>query len=215
MGITAVLVEFAVSVIRELGYPGVFLLMTLESMVAPVPSEGVMPFAGFLVATGEMDLWLVAGVATLGSLFGSYLSYEIGKRLGRPFVDRWGKWLLLSHRDLDWTDRFFQKYGVWAVFIARFIPVVRHLSSIPAGVARMPILPFMVATGIGAFGWNLFLAWVGLKLGERWDEVGHWLEPFDYAIVGLLVLAGVAYVVIHVRRARRATPAGPDAEQGL
>lgn len=216
MSLTAELVEFAVAVIDRLGYAGVFVLMALESMVAPVPSEGVMPFAGFLVARGEMDLWIVTVVATAGSVLGSWFSYEMGRHLGRPFVDRWGKYLLVTHRELDWTDRFFRRWGASAIFVGRFIPVVRHLISIPAGVAQMRLAPFFAATLVGAFFWNLFLAWIGVQLGERWEDVGSWLEPVDYAIVAGLILAVVLYVTLHVRRIRResrkaaAQPAEPE-----
>ncbi len=202
MSVTAALVDLAVDVIDRLGYPGVFVLMALESMVAPVPSEAVMPFAGFLVAEGEMNLWLVAVVATLGSLLGSWLSFEMGKYLGRPFVVRWGKWFLLSEKDLDWTDRFFRRWGPWAVFIGRFVPVVRHLISIPAGLARMALVPFFVATAVGAFAWNFFLAWIGFKLGENWERVRAWLEPIDLAILALLVIVFVWFFAAHWRRFR-------------
>lgn len=208
MSVTAALVDLAVGVIRHLGYGGVFVLMTLESMVAPVPSEAVMPFAGFLVANGTMKLWAVVAAATLGSLAGSYVSYEIGRHLGRPFVDRWGRWLLVSHHDLDATDRFFVRWGAWAVVVARFVPVVRHLISLPAGVARMRLGRFFLATLVGAFLWNLFLAWVGIQLGEHWERVRVWLEPVDLVILALLVLAVGAFVLLHVRRLRAERAAG-------
>lgn len=204
MGLTSGLVELAVAIIERLGYVGVFILMVLESMVAPVPSEGVMPFAGFLVAQGKMDFWTVVLVSTVASVVGSWLSYELGKHLGRPFVKRWGRYVFVSEHDLDLTDRFFKRWGVWAIFVGRFIPVVRHLISIPAGVARMKMAPFLAATAVGAFGWNAFLTWVGVKLGQNWDLVKDRMEPFDYAILAILVLVGVWFVAAHVKRARRA-----------
>jgi membrane protein DedA with SNARE-associated domain len=203
MGLTSGLVDFAVDVIESLGYVGVFVLMTLESMVAPIPSEGVMPFAGFLVHRGEMDLWLVSIVATLGSLLGSGLSYLIGLKWGRPFVDRWGRYVLLSHRDLDWSERFFARFGTWAVLAGRLIPVVRHLISIPAGLAKMRLAPFFLATAIGAFAWNFFLTWAGMKLAENWETVKTRMEPFDYAILVVLFLGAVWFFWMHWKRARR------------
>lgn len=208
MSLTGFLVEFAVAVIDRLGYAGIFFLMMLESMVAPVPSEGVMPFAGFLVATGRFaSVWTVTIVATLGSIAGSWISYEAGKHLGRPLVVRWGKWLFLSERDLDWADRFFRRRGPMAVFVARYIPVVRHLISLPAGMARMPLGPFLLVTTLGAFGWNLILTYVGYVLGENWEQVKTTLEPFDYAIAGILVVGFAWFVVAHWRRARSQRPA--------
>lgn len=161
-----------------------------------------MPFAGFLVAEGRMNLAWVTLVATLGSIVGSGLSYEMGKHLGRPFVERWGRWVLVTSRDLDRTDRFFRRWGAWAVLAARFVPVLRHLISIPAGVARMPLGPFLLATAIGAGIWNLFLAWVGLQLGANWASVGPWLEPFDFVVLAGLVVGAGLYVWLHVRRIR-------------
>ena len=210
MSVTAHLVEFAVAVIDRLGYAGVFFLMTLESMVAPVPSEGVMPFAGFLVADGRMDLWVVTLVATLGSLLGSWLSYEMGRHLGRPFVERWGRFVLVSHHDLDATDRFFGRVGAWAVFVGRFVPVVRHLISIPAGVARMRMDRFLIATATGAFCWNLLLTWIGMQLGANWERLGGWLEPIDIAVLIVGVGLVVWFVASHVRRIRQESRAGPD-----
>lgn len=209
MSLTAGLVDFAVAVIDRLGLFGVFVLMALESMVAPVPSEGVMPFAGFLVADGRFpNLWIVTSIATLGSLLGSWLGYEMGKRWGRPAVVRWGRWLLLSERDLDWTDRFFRRYGTWAIFIGRLIPVVRHIISIPAGVSRMRMAPFLVATTLGAFLWNGFLAYLGYFLGAHWEKVKEALEPVDLAIVALLVLLSIWFAWAHLRALRRGPPTG-------
>jgi len=214
MSLTGALVDFAVSVIDRLGYVGVFVLMTLESMIAPVPSEGVMPFAGFLVASGRMDLWLVTFVATAGSIVGSWISYELGKHLGRPVIVRWGRWVLLSERDLDATDRFFRRWGMSAVFVGRLVPVVRHLISIPAGVARMRLVPFLFVTALGAFLWNFFLAWVGMKLGEHWESVRARLEPFDYAIVALGLLALGWFVLAHVRQFRQGRHRAKPADEG-
>ena len=203
MGLLSFLIEFAVATIEALGYPGVFLLMMLESMVFPVPSEGVMPFAGFLVADGKMNLWVAVIVATLGSIVGSSLGYLMGAYCGHALVERYGKYFFVSGHDLAVTERFFRRWGLWAVFVGRYVPVVRHLISIPAGTARMPWTPFLIATTLGAFGWNLILTYIGVLLGENWEALHHTLEPFDLAIAGLIVLAGVVFVVAHVRRGRR------------
>ena len=208
MSILQGLVDLATRVIEALGYPGVLVLMTLESMVVPVPSEGVMPFAGFLVATGTFhSVWFVSVVATVGSLAGSSLSYWMGAKWGDAFVHKWGHWFLITPRDWALTQRFFQKTGAWSVFIARFLPAIRHLISLPAGATRMKWGPFLAATAVGAFLWNYFLAYLGFKLGENWERIGEWLQPYEVVVIGLLVAAFIAYVVFHLRRMR----AGPRA----
>lgn len=207
------LVDLATRVIEALGYPGVFLLMTMESMVFPVPSEAVMPFAGFLVATGEFhSVWLVSLIATLGSITGSSLSYWLGAKWGEPLVQRYGKWFLITPRDWELTQRFFRRTGAWSIFLARFIPAVRHLISLPAGAARMKWAPFLVATSVGAFAWNYLLAYLGWRLGENWETVAARLEPFDLVVVGLLVLGLMVYVALHLRRMRRPPEAGMESE---
>lgn len=203
------LVDLATRIIDALGYPGVFLLMTMESMVLPVPSEAVMPFAGFLVATGDFhSVWLVAAIATLGSIAGSSLSYWMGAKWGEPFVRRYGKWFLITSHDWELTQRFFRRTSGWSIFLARFVPAVRHLISLPAGAARMKWTPFLVATSVGAFAWNYLLAYLGWKLGENWETVATSLEPFDLLVVGLLVLALITYVAQHLWRMRRTHEAG-------
>src|SRR3989344_9038650 len=148
------------------GYFGLFILMALESMIAPVPSEVVMPFAGYLVLQGRFDFWIVLLVSGLGSIFGSVLSYYIGFYGGRPFVLRYGKYLLLDKEHLEWTENWFRKQGNKTIFISRFIPVVRHLISIPAGIAKMAIHKFVIYTFLGATIWNFILLYAGFKLGE-------------------------------------------------
>ena len=150
MGITEHLVTYITQCIAAGGYPVVGLLMMLESMVFPVPSEAVMPFAGFLVTDGTFSFWAVVLVSTLGSLIGSLLSYAIGRYGGRVFLQTWGKYFLLNEHHLDATDTFFKGHGAPTIFIARFVPVVRHLISIPAGIARMNLTTFSLYTVLGA-----------------------------------------------------------------
>ena len=153
------------------GYWGVFLFMVLESMVFPIPSELVMPLAGFLVQQGKMQFWTVSLVASMASVAGSLLSYEIGRYGGKPFIERYGKYFFLNQRHLDWTHAWFEKHGVSTIFVARLLPVVRHLISIPAGAAKMPLAPFVALTFAGALVWNTFLLWVGVQLGANWQSV--------------------------------------------
>lgn len=210
MTLTAPIVDFATQLMQSAGYAGVVGLMAAESMILPVPSEAVMPFAGFLIADGTFSWIGVVVFSTVGSIIGSLISYWIGAAGGRPFVLRWGKYVLVTHHDLDITDRFFQRYGGWAVFTSRFIPVVRHFISIPAGVAKMPLGKFLLTTTIGAAIWNAFLAWVGVKLGENWERIRQYGEKIDLVVIAVLVVLLAAYIYRHVRQ-RRTPPPPPDA----
>ena len=203
MGITEFIVSLGTHVIEATRYGGVFLLMVAESMVLPVPSEAVMPFAGFLVAEGTLSSLGVVAFATLGSLVGSLLSYAIGRFGERPFVGRFGRYLLLDAHDLEATDRFFQRRGAVTVFVSRFIPVVRHLISIPAGLGRMPLLPFSLLTIAGAGMWNAFLTWCGFALRRNWTTVSHYTGLIDVGIVGVLALLIILFLIRHLRRRAR------------
>lgn len=185
------------------GYAAVFILMALESMIAPIPSEIVMPFAGFLIVQGKFSLMAVALISALGSVFGSLISYWMGIFGGRRFIVRFGKYLLLDESHLEWTEKWFQKYGEKTIFISRFIPVVRHLISIPAGIGKMRIGRFMAYTFAGALIWNTFLAWVGMKLRERWEVVHQYSSQIDYVMVGVLVLVLVWFVYRHIKDRRQ------------
>ncbi|PIY97211.1 MAG: DedA family protein [Candidatus Kerfeldbacteria bacterium CG_4_10_14_0_8_um_filter_42_10] len=187
MGLTEFLIHYFTLIISQLGYWGVGLLMTLESMVAPVPSEAVMPFAGFLWFDHKFTFWGLAFSSTLGSIIGSLISYYVGAFGGRPLVKKFGKYLLLNEHHLDQTQRFFAKYGDKTIFISRFIPVIRHLISLPAGVGRMNLAKFSLYTVIGAGIWNSFLAYLGYYLGSRWEEIRKYSEILDIVIIVLIV----------------------------
>ena len=203
MGITEFLAAVGTRMVGATGYAGVFLLMVAESMVLPVPSEAVMPFAGFLVAEGSMSAVAAVGFATLGSLVGSLLSYAIGRFGGRPFIAKYGKVLLLDASDLERTDGFFRRRGAVTIFVSRFIPVVRHLISIPAGMGRMRLLPFCLFTVVGAALWNSLLTWCGFALRANWDAVLRYARLVDVGV--LVVLAGLValFVFRHLRVRRR------------
>lgn len=182
------------------GYSALFLLMALESMIAPIPSEIVMPFAGFLIVQGKFTLVAVALVSAIGSVFGSLLSYWLGIFGGRRFILRFGKYLLLDETHLEWTEQFFRKYGEKTIFISRFIPVVRHLISIPAGIGKMRIGRFMAYTFAGALIWNTFLAWVGMKLREKWEIVHNYSSQIDVVMLGILGILFVWFVYKHIKK---------------
>ncbi len=179
---------FITAFIERVGYPGIVFLMALESMVAPVPSEAVTPFAGFLISTGQFTWLGVIFWSTVGSIIGSLLSYYAGAYGGRPLVEKFGKYLLLNNHHLEVTDRFFQKHGGSTVFWSRFIPIIRHLISIPAGIARMPIGKFLLLTTIGAGLWNAILTYIGFTLKEHWEVIGHYFKIADKIIIATTVI---------------------------
>ena len=202
--ITEYISNLAVKILETTGYFGAGLLMGLESMIAPVPSEAVMPFVGFLVKDGKWDLGWSVFATSVGSLLGSLVSYWMGYYGGRPFVLKVGRYLLLNVHDLEWTERFFhRRSGTWTLFLCRFIPVVRHVISIPAGTGKMPLVPFLAATLIGATIWNTFLLYCGMKLREQWTLVQQYSHQVDIAVLVLLAL-GVAWFIYHRRYAASA-----------
>jgi membrane protein DedA with SNARE-associated domain len=194
MGITEWIAATAVAIIGASGYPGIFILMTLESMVFPVPSEAVMPFAGFLIVDGKFTWTGVILASTLGSIVGSLLSYAIGYYGGKPFIQRFGKYLLLNTHHLEISEKFFAKRGEITILLSRFIPVVRHLISIPAGFGKMTIWKFSIYTIIGAGCWNAFLTWVGFELKNNWKEVMTYSHTIDLVVVGVLGIAAFYYL---------------------
>lgn len=185
---------------EKTGYITVFITMLMESMVLPVPSEAVMPFAGFLIADGKFTFILVIIFSTLGSLIGSLISYAIGYYSEKALIHKYGKFLLLDADELEATDRFFNKHGDVTIFICRFIPVVRHLISIPAGIAEMNIWKFALFTVIGAGLWNSFLAYVGFRLRCNWETVMKFSRIIDVFV--LLILAGLVayYIYKHLKK---------------
>lgn len=193
------LVNLVIAVISWGGYAGVFFLMLLESCGIPAPSEVIMPFAGFLVFKGQMVLWLAVLLGALGNLVGSLFAYWIGAKGGRPLLEKYGKYILISNRDLDKADHWFTHYGELAVFVGRLLPVVRTYISFPAGVAKMDLKKFSFYTFIGALIWSWLFGWLGVKMGENWEKIRLTLHNFDVAIaLGIVLLVGL-YVWRHVR----------------
>jgi len=201
MGLTDFMVHYNTLLIHALGYGGIFILMALESMVFPLPSELVMPFAGFLIVMGRFELVPVIVASSLGSLTGSLLSYGLGT-LGEPMVLRYGRYMLLNRHHLEWTELFFYRHGGKTIFISRFIPVVRHLISIPAGLARMALIPFILYTVAGATLWNGFLTYLGMRLKEHWWIIQRYTHIVDYFVLAGLI-GVIVYLVVKVKRARK------------
>ena len=192
--ILAILFIFIQSIVAATGYAGIAILMAIESACIPLPSELIMPFAGYLVFQGAMKLVWVATAGAIGGNLGSLVAYEIGYSGGRPLVERDGRWILMGRRELDWADRFFQRWGQAAVFIARLLPVIRTFIAMPAGIARMPRGKFHAYTFLGSWPWCFVLAWLGMKLGENWRSLGKYFHQFD-TVIGVFLLAGIVWFV--------------------
>jgi membrane protein DedA with SNARE-associated domain len=193
MGLTESLVNVIVAFIGNTGYGSLVVLMALESMIVPVPSEAVMPFAGFLVFEGKLNFAGAVFFGTLGSIIGSLISYYIGMWGGRPFIERYGRYLLLDKHHLALTERYFNRRGDITILICRFIPVVRHLISIPAGIGRMGLLRFVVYTIVGAGLWNAFLTYVGYILKANWTEIIKYSHIIDIIVLVTIVIAVIYY----------------------
>jgi membrane protein DedA with SNARE-associated domain len=201
--LTEFITELAVRILEQTGYLGAGFLMALESMIAPVPSEAVMPFVGFMVADGKWGLIPSILATSAGSVVGSSLSYLMGYYGGKPFVLKVGKYLLLNKHDLEMTEKFFHaRKGTITLFIARFIPVVRHFISIPAGTGKMPVVPFLVATLVGATMWNTFLLVCGMKLREHWNAVMKYSHQIDIVVVVGMVIAAIIFVRKRLKQQR-------------
>ncbi|GKS02984.1 DedA family protein [Sphingomonas aquatilis] len=206
--ILGVLATFTIWVISSGGYVGIAILMAIESACIPLPSEIIMPFAGYLVSTGRFDLYLAATAGAIGCNLGSIVAYEIGKRGGRPVAERWGRYLLIGPGELDAADRFFARWGSIAVLIGRLLPVIRSFIAFPAGVARMRLVPFHVYTFLGSWPWCFGLAWVGMKLGSKWDSDPRVKAAFHRAdlAIGIVLIALVAFYIWHRVRGLKRTP---------
>ena len=205
--LTDPLVEFATNVVADLGLTGIFILMLLESACIPIPSEATMLFAGFNVAEGEYSLLAITVVGSLANLVGSWVAYAVGYFGRVELLERHGRKLHISARQLAWADRWFERYGGPTVFFTRMLPIIRTFISLPAGVARMPFWRFSVLTLAGCVPWVLMLGFIGQKVGSNWEDWKDSLHYFDYAVAAAIVL-GAAYVLIRRRKAR----GGPAAD---
>lgn len=192
--ILALLVPWITGLISLIGYLGVALLMAIESACIPLPSEIIMPFAGYLVYTGRFNLFWVATAGAIGCNIGSAVAYWIGAYGGRPMVERFGSYVLLSRKDLDRTTAFFERQGSITVLIARILPVVRTFIALPAGIARMPQRRFHIYTFVGSWPWCFVLAYAGMKLGKAWNTDPRLKNVLHRSDAAILVLLGVAFV---------------------
>jgi len=193
--ILAVLASFIIAVISSTGYAGVALLMAIESACIPLPSEIIMPFSGYLVHTGQLKLFWVAAAGAIGCNLGSVVAYWVGAIGGRPFIMKYGRFVLLNHHDLDRAEHFFSRYGGITVFIGRLLPVVRTFIALPAGIAKMPQLRFHVYTFAGSWPWCYVLAYVGMKLGQAWESDPRFKAAFHrfHLAVEIVLVIGIIW----------------------
>lgn len=190
--------QIAINLIEYLGYWGVFVGMTIESACIPLPSEVIMPFAGFAVYEGKMTFWGITIAGVLGNLMGSWIAYFVGLKGGRPFLEKYGKYFLISHKKLEMAHDWFEKYGHEAVFISRMLPVIRTFISLPAGIAEMNFKKFTTYTVLGCIPWVIFLGYIGVILGENWDTIREYFHILDI-FVGIGIVAVIIYIIHHYR----------------
>ena len=198
-----IVIPFLNQLYGAVGYLGVMIAMAIESAMVPLPSELILPYAGFLVSdptqiepltNAPWNFWIVVIFATIGNTLGSLIAYAIGAYGGRPFLERYGRYLLIRPHEIELADAFFAKHGAATVFIGRLLPIVRTFISFPAGVARMPIGRFIVFSTAGAFIWSALLVYAGTILGENWEAIRTALQPFDLAIAVVVGLAVVGFI---------------------
>jgi len=196
------LIDWVTHFIAATGYLGVLFLMALESACIPIPSEAIMPFAGSLIITDPargFNLHVLALVGAFGNLLGSMVAYWVGHVGGRPFLEKYGKFVLIRKRDLDKSEAFFHKYGEATALFSRVLPIVRTFISLPAGIAHMNFLKFCVYTFVGALPFCYLLTWAGIKLGEHWDQVHVWLQKADIAVAVVLIALFAFWLWHHLR----------------
>ena len=193
------LASFVIFVISMMGLPGVGLLRAIESAFIPLPSEVIMPFSGYLVFLGKYSLWSVGLAGAIGCVVGSVPAYYLGMYGGRPLIEKYGKYILMSRHDLDMADRWFQRHGEATVFFARLLPIIRTFIAFPAGVARMEMKRFLAYTFAGSLPWCLGLAYIGMVMGERWPVLREYFHKFDL-VIGAAIVAGIVwYVRRHIK----------------
>ena len=217
LGIEDALVNFAEDLYDAVGWPGVVFLMAIESACIPFPSEVIMPLAGwFLIQDrghGYEYLLLAGFYGALGNLIGSLVAYYVGMWGGRPFLLRYGRWVLITPREIDLADRWFSRYGEITVFASRLLPVVRTFISLPAGIARMNVWRFSIFTFLGAFAWSMGLAWIGYMLGENWEDISKYMRPVSIPIAITVVLLAAYFVYRRIREIRAGEGAGHGPEE--
>jgi membrane protein DedA with SNARE-associated domain len=201
------ILQFITNIYQSIQWPGVVLMMAIESACIPLPSEIIMPLAGWLLIKDmglpASYLWLAGLYGAIGNVIGSLVAYEVGRWGGRPFLNRWGKYILILRSDLDRADNWFNRYGSWSIFVSRLLPAVRTFISLPAGIAKMNLVKFTIYSFIGSFIWSLALAYAGYQIGAHWEQIRTVMRPFDYVIIGIVLALIGYYIYRHVRRYNR------------
>ena len=199
--------DWTTRIMEALGYPGIVLVILIENLFPPIPSEIVLPFAGFMTTQGSLTLFGVVLASTLGSVLGAVALYAVGLWFGREriywIVRRYGRWLTVTEADVQRTEDWFERYGMWTVFFCRMVPIMRSLISIPAGLVRMNMGLFVVYTAIGSAIWNLVLAGLGAVLGAAWEQVSHWVGLYQEVVVAVLLLAAAAFLLYRLLQRRK------------
>jgi membrane protein DedA with SNARE-associated domain len=207
--IDQIVIPFLNGLYGAVGYLGVLIAMAIESAMIPLPSELILPYAGFLVSDpsqlepltkGPWSFWIVVIAGTIGNTVGSLIAYAIGAWGGRPFLERYGRYLLIRHHEIELAERFFDRYGSATAFFSRLLPIVRTFISFPAGVARMPLGRFIAYSTAGAFMWSILLVYAGTVLGANWEDIRHALQPFDLAIAVAVVVLVVGFIWFRLGR---------------
>jgi membrane protein DedA with SNARE-associated domain len=195
-GIVEFVSNFAIYLINSLGYWGVFIGMTLESACIPLPSEIIMPFSGFVVwqGTTNMTLWGITLIGALGNLVGSLIAYFVGLKGGRPLLEKYGKYILITHSKLELADQWFDRYGYEAVLISRVLPIVRTFISLPAGISHMDLKKFVIYTFAGSLPWCFVLGYIGVQLGPRWEIIKGYFHILDVIVV-VGIVAFLGYII--------------------
>ncbi len=190
--------SWIISVEGSMGLAGIVLLMGIESACIPLPSEIIMPFAGYLITKGNFTLWAAGLAGAMGCVLGSLVAYYVGVFGGRPFAEKYGKYILLNPFDLETADKLFAKYGEIITFISRLVPVIRTFIALPAGIARMNVWRFTAYTFLGSLPWCLGLAWIGQKMGENWPSLREQFHQIDLIVAGFLLIGLVFWIRHHV-----------------
>lgn len=196
---------FITTGISMLGYSGIVLMMAIESACIPLPSEIIMPFSGYLVSTGQFTLFGTALAGAIGCVIGSIVAYAVGRYGGRDLVLKYGRYILIAPSDVKRADRWFTKYGQSTVFFSRLLPVIRTFISLPAGIARMKFVPFVIWTFVGSFPWCYILSYAGYKLKENWETLGPWFHRFDFVVAGALIICAIVWIKHHIKALKEET----------